>query len=293
MIVKVKTTIEIPYYIEWSNIIGVKISKNIHINVKLEIKDKNSNIIIENGCIKNDRFGRYNTTIVTCQFDCNFEGNLYIIKDKQDYYYKCSKEAINKILYIYKHSYGVYHIKPIKDIDILEYNIKFFDEDNKEKDFFMMNFGGGKVTFKEVLTPTRQILNMLKEDIQFPLWTEYLYNSKDDLELENYIQSIVNINIALENFTYSHFEERMKGILTYEQIKNYVLMRPPSIYKLVKVMYGNVPIANYTLTKVLDIVSKIRKYRNEIVHGKFVNVIKEDAECAILNFEKLVRLSKK
>ncbi|WP_157872840.1 hypothetical protein [Desulfoscipio gibsoniae] len=312
LIKRAEVYIKIPYFLEWQGVLEVNISIDNLITMKLDsVKENTSNFEINNGFVKRDRSGRYNTTAIICCFDCNFEYDLNKVAEYQKHYYGHSKKAINKMLYIYKNIYDEYHINPIRDIDILQYNIKFFNEENKEVKFFMSTFGGGYITFGNIESPGQNIRNMLTGDVRFPLWKEYLYKAKDDFDLENYTQCIVNINIALENFIYTHFEERLKGILSEQKInevlykytpcddcnlkmcnKNHISPGPPSIYRIVKFMYKNAPVPNYKTKEITNVVLNINKYRNDIVHGKFKKIIKEGhAEKAIENFEKLVCLS--
>lgn len=312
LIKRAEVTFKIPYLLEWQGFVEVKIGNGQLINMKLEsVKEDTDNIRFNGGFVRGDRYGRYNTTAVTCYFDCNLEDDLVKLNNNQKYYYNRSKQAINKLLYVYKHTYNEYYISPFKDTDILEYNIKFFKEDSSIAGCYMSNFGGGSIVLGNISTPSEEILDLLKSEVRFPLWQEYWYKAKDDYDLEDYTQCLININIALENFIYTHFKERLMGKLSDEAInktlnvytpcsncklkssnENHIKPGPPSIYKIVKVMYRMEPANDHKVKDINRLVSSINRYRNDIVHGTFSETITPDcAETAVNSFEKLVSIS--
>lgn len=152
------------------------------------------------------------------------------------------------------------------------------------------------------------------------LWKLALADSKSNLLINRLEESIIQLNIALENFfntvvsgllkkyidksDYDNFingvidysKSGLESVIKYEQFvslkdKNIIKEIKPSIYQYIKYYYKYVPEnnrINCSKAQINSAVIKIRKYRNEIVHGDTVETITtEHVAAAIRTFENI------
>ncbi len=160
--------------------------------------------------------------------------------------------------------------------------------------------------------------NNLKKD-KLDLWKSLLLDSKDYLLRRNYRESIYAINGALENFLNQKARERLKKVLKEEEIEEFfegkikyeehrlkdymdkdsfekaisskaIPTLHPSVNQIIGKCHKLVPfpISRKELNK---IVYKIRKRRNDIMHGNEIHEdLEKDAKIAIESFESFVDL---
>lgn len=141
-----------------------------------------------------------------------------------------------------------------------------------------------------------ELLGMEKNDF---LWQELLADAKSFLLVSKLREAIISLNSSFENFFYTRFrkvisvyegDEKTKsffeGDMSYEDFNQKDLVDEitfnklkdtgifssgvPSVYKVIKKYYQVVPEDQqivYTKRQLKKTIDKIRKYRNDIVHG--------------------------
>ncbi|WP_106460389.1 hypothetical protein [Anaerococcus sp. Marseille-P3915] len=160
-------------------------------------------------------------------------------------------------------------------------------------------------------------INLLNNKL---LWKLALADSKSYLLINRLEESIIQLNISLENFfntvvsellkkymdntDYNNFingvidysKSELESIIEYDQFvslktKNIIKELKPSIFQYIKYYYKYVPENNRidcSKTQIISSVKKIRKYRNDIVHGNnFEPITTEHVSEAINEFENL------
>ena len=141
-------------------------------------------------------------------------------------------------------------------------------------------------------------LEISLKDKKLDLWKSMLLDSKDYLLRRNYRESIYAINGALENFLNQKSRERLKLVLNDDEIDEFfegkieyddfklkefidkdsfeealasnIIGDYPSVYQIVGKCHKLVPFS-ISKKKINSIVSKIKKRRNDIIHGNEID----------------------
>jgi len=254
-----------------------------------------------------DRQGLATFSNITCRFDYN-----EVMGNNNDYYLSNAVKITNRVLEIYRLKLKEFYVVGIKENIIFQKNVMYINDDGTVTGNIMQSFAGG-ITIATHLQIDGETRRLLTSDEPFPLWEISLNNAKNYYDLGEYRQTIVEINIALENFIYTHIYQRLSRQLAEEEISQLVAEKspctscriqtdpenpqivvqphPPSIHKIIKDMYRAEPIIGMTTTRLRSIIDKITRYRNSIVHGRQVAVSARDAREAIEKFEQLVNES--
>ena len=163
-----------------------------------------------------------------------------------------------------------------------------------------------------------ELEGLLKKE-KLDLWRSLLLDAKDYLFRRNYRESIYSINGALENFLYQKTRERLQNVLTEREIEdflegkpnfnefylkdyiceddfnkalssNVIANFPPTVFQILNKCHDLVPFA-ISKRKLKSLVYKIKKRRNDIIHGRDINGdLENDAVNAIKSFEKIIEL---
>lgn len=290
------------------------------------IRTQDSNFIVGNNIYtEKDKYGIINHSILTLKIGRYINGNeLVQVNRAIDSVYAPLTQAIEVYNYFVKKyiiSTNRYWIPEINENMIFKFETKVFAGDIEIKNIpFSTSMSISSTGGNELCLSTEKI-ERIKEELKSSddqIWKIAVNYAKDYYLIKDYKNSIIMINIALENFTYyfvrkrlkkymrdSEIEEFLNGKVKYEDyfLKDYIEKKdfeaarsngiikdnPPTIYKIYAecYKYEKLEISKTQLTKKISI---IKDQRNEIVHGKSISKnLKYVAEKAIDEFENIIR----
>ncbi|TMN21900.1 hypothetical protein [Lentibacillus cibarius] len=289
-------TFKIPFSLKWIGPVDVKVNNvDVKINLNNHFKSEEEQrktsgeyIIAGNAELIRERHGLLSYTELSVTF------NTF----NSDYdYVELSIASINKLLDVYKiYNPEEYHIQNIKKDDLLDgiqYSCLF---QNRRPISGFLSFRGITSRTERIQVP-KKASDYLSSNKSYSYWKLALANAKSRFYLEDYPMTIVEANIALESFIYEHIYERLKTRWRKKDIDNFLCKfngkRHPSIHRVIKKMYIEVPLPNMKSYKMLDKqINKITEYRNHIVHGNRPPLIsKEYAKEALDTLEHLIEES--
>lgn len=320
---------EIPYHMLLNESEEISFEyNNIKCKIKSEtIRSQSSGFIIgDNIYTEKDKYGIVNRSIVTITIGKYINGNELVQVNKAiDRVYKPLNEAIeiyNYFLRRYIISTGKYWLPEINENMIFRFETIVLVGNIEIKNIplsISMNIlssGDRKLTLKrEEIEDIKKNLSSSNEVI----WKLAINSAKDYYLIKDYKNTIIMINIALENYTYYFANNILKKFLTTKEIesffsgdvkyeeyflKNYIKEEdfnkaknenvikdnPSTIYRIYNecYKYEQFPITKTQLNKKISI---IKDQRNEIVHGlKISKDLKFVAEKAIEEFENMVKV---
>lgn len=237
--------------------------------------------------------------------------------------YVRSLEILNKIISRFRLIENYYWIDEV-DMRMIDLNsVKFYAEKKIVREIIMQSENTYTVTDEFTYlskTKKRELIELLSEEESSILWKELLSDAKNYLLINKLSEAIISLNSAFENFFYSTMRrvfreyedeelvERFfqgdqmyetfdgKDIIdeaTFDKLKasNFLQGGVPSVYKIIRKYYKIVPEKDridYSKRKFIKSIDKIRKYRNDIVHGNLaVKLSDKQVYRAIDEFQEL------
>lgn len=300
--------------------------KGILCNVSsMTIRNNNSLLIDGNNLYsQKDKYGIINRSIISVTIGEYINPNelINVNKSIKEVYKPLSRaiDVYNYFLKKYIISTDKYWMIEINEKMIFNYEIKVYAGDVEIKNIPLsmsieLSSLGDKLPIINEEELYRLKMNLLSEDIA--LWKLAYNNAKDYYLVKDYKNSIIMINIALENFIYSYSYNNLSknmseselanffdGDIKYEDyfLKEYITEEkfnlaknnnviknnPPTIYRLCSELYKYKEY-NITKSQLLKKISVIKDQRNEIVHGKVITKsLQSVIEKAILSFEEII-----
>ena len=325
--IKTKVNFIIPYHLilDEENKIDFQYNKNKCSISSKTIRNPKTLIIDGNNIFtEKDKYGLLNHSVISIEINKYINPNKTIIVNKE---IKNVYEPLNYAIDIYNYfikkyiiSTNKYWIPEINEKMIFNYEISVFAGKIKIKDIPLsisteICFNNEKIRLKtDELEKIKNVL--LDEEIE--LWKLSYNKAKDYYLIKDYKNSIIMINIALENFIYSYarivlkkyksdieINQFLKGFEEYEDfyLKDFISKEAfekakeekkivdsaPSIYKICKELY-NFEVINISKNQLFKKISIIKKYRNEIIHGENIDVnLKNIVEDSIKSFEDIFK----
>lgn len=225
----------------------------------------------------------------------------------------------NQFLKLYRFNSGNYEVKDLvyKDIEEMEFGLNMGSKKIRFGPWSDKVLGILEAQPKYLFTLDKK-KEVTKEETSGnsdSLYFKLLTSSKNALFVRDYTQAILDANVALENFIYGHFYDRLMHVRTKEQLDAFLkgncpceecefylssgkgtedlsLSMIPNMYQMIKYMNRWVPfeISNRQLVKLLR---KIIVKRNEIVRGDIKEIKRKDALQAVYSLEKIIDISLK
>lgn len=311
--IEVVASYEIPFSLAWVGRCDIKIG-DIIIPTIIEKKFvKDGKLGTFDGLeIRRDRKGlsAYSEIELHLPYHVSPEDNGYA-----NYYSNLALLAINRLLHVYRNFMpNEFHIDKVRKVDIISTKFIFVRPDGTAKGLLTVSFPGEMAAAPIIPVPL-QAQELLVSTCSYPTWKEALNNAENRFDLDDFPQVIVEANIALESFVHTHIFERLKGIVSEQEIDDFLKgispcndcspqeqkklvakidRNPPSIYKIIRYMYDKVPIEGYSKNAIKKLVEDINKKRNDIVHGRSqVKINKDDAKQSIKSLRILIEESLK
>ena len=247
-----------------------------HINIRRNtVTDKlripNDVRIAETMFIIGDKWGKFNTTIITIRFYHYIYIKWHVLL--RDFLILLSVKLINRLLDICRDVKGDYYIR-ITPSDIYSYTISHINLLGQEVGGGGFSMGGNNTTTFGV-TVKKEHLDLIKKllqtDSKLPLFQELLFNAWDYYFYGNYKLSVIESETAFEVFikhlVYKKYKECGKPDLYINKVlersfKNILIDHIPSI-----INYNFYNSKEYTKWN-----ENVYEIRNEIIHeGKDVS----------------------
>lgn len=284
----------------------------------------NLNIDAENGYVfnKNDKYGLLNRSEISIYINAYIEPEekVNINCELKDVWLSVAEaiETWNYFLRVFKVATKEYWLDNINEFMILNYSTEIFAGTISLRNI-PVSFSMGLIFNNELPRLSEEQETQLQKlliDDEIQLWETAYLDAMNNLQVRNYKESIVQINIALENFLYQYAiellsknigfleaEKFLTGEIKYDDfylnqyitksdfeklVKEEIIKNnPPNTYGIIKKCsaYWDANISKRAVTKKI---SSIRLHRNDIVHG--INVkcnYKSVCENAITNFNDL------
>lgn len=320
---------EIGYYIDMPQDIEFEfVLENIRCKVKSKhipaINKSSGNAFLYNS---NDKYGLLNHSQITVSINdfidpaCKENVN----RESKDVWCSISRavEVWNHYIKNYRVSTKEYWLENINEFMILNYNTQIYAGDIKLRDVPLSYSMGLQVSSKAPCineTTQTELTRMLKTGT-IDLWQTAYMDSLKQLQIRNYKEAIVQINIALENYLYTLAKKVLienigeeetnsffQGEVRYEDfyLNQYISLEvfnkmcddgviknnPPTTYAIIKRCYEFLD-KSISKRSLQTKISLVRKYRNDIVHGNDTECnIPKEAEKAIGAFEDLIEILK-
>ncbi len=297
--------LDIPFGLMWEGSLEVSMGDYVaKISIKKKFVKEGDAGSFNNTEIKRDRQGKSSYMEAECYLD-------YVENKSDNFYIHRAISSINRILELYRNIYkDEYHVDKIRNVDLIRRTVRYIKKDGTTKMSIQENFPGGLILARKAKIPL-EAHQMLKNGLGFPTWSNSLINAKNRLDLEDYPQAIIEANISLESFVYTHIYDRLEDEVEKEELEEFLTeytpcknckhnegsdkiiltINPshPSIYKVIKYMYSIVPIKGLSKTKLMKLIRNINKYRNDIVHGRSqLSIKRKDAKIAVESLETFI-----
>lgn len=234
---------------------------------------------------------------------------MEFVGNNDNVYIARSTEVTNKVLDLYRcQKSNAFWVDKVRTNNFANHKVYYIFPDGRSRANCCVAISEKAITLSAYPENVpRDIQAMLASCTKYPRWKIALANAKNRFDLEDYEQAIIETNISLENFLYTQMQEKLNmswddvEMLLQESpcencaylgenpspIDNY----PMGVYKVAKKLYREYSISELSQTKFDDLVRKINKYRNSIVHGKEdIIITKENAGESIECLEELVRI---
>lgn len=318
---------EIGYYIDMPQETEFEF---IYENVKCKVKSKyvsvsdkiKSNLFVYNS---NDKYGLLNHSKITIAINDFIEPTFKenVNRESKDVWCSISKavDIWNYFIKNYRVSTKEYWLENINEFMILNYDIQIYaGKVNLRNIPISYSMGLQISTNVPCINETTQteLSQMLKKGT-IDLWQTAYLDALKQLQIRNYKESIIQVNIALENYLYTVAKRVLNENIGEEAAQNFfqgevryedfylnqyisvelfnkmvsdgvIKSNPPTTYAIIKRCYEFLDrsISKRSLTSKISIV---RKYRNDIIHGNDIKCnIKREAENAIGAFEDLIKI---
>ncbi len=320
---------EIGYYIDMPQDTEFEfVWENIRCKVKSKhipaINKSSGNAFLYNS---NDKYGLLNHSKITVSINdfidpaCKENVN----RELQDVWCSISKavEVWNYFIKNYRVSTKEYWLENINEFMILNYDTQIYAGDIELRNVPLSYSMGLQISSNvPCIDENKQIelSRMLKVGI-IDLWQTAYMDALKQLQIRNYKESIIQINIALENYLYTFAKKVMienigeeatnnffQGEVRYEDfyLNQYISLEvfnkmcddgavknnPPTTYAIIKRCYEFLD-KSISQRSLQTKISLVRKYRNDIVHGNDIECnIQKEAEKAIDAFEDMIEILK-
>lgn len=327
-----KVTFEIPYHLPLREDYNLKFDfeKNYYsINIKSKKSKYGDFIITDNANVymEKDKYGLINNSIVSINIPSYINPNVQIKVNKEvgNIFLPIVKaiEIYNYFLKNYIISTGKYWLSELNELMIFNFETTITAGNIIIKNIPLSIANGIKIsTSKEELNDSD--LKRLQEQLQksyINMWEVAYNNSKSELLIKNYKESIIWINIALENYAYSFVNKVLSKYISAEEIENFITGKqdydnfylkdfislenyqnaiqrdiiqpfPPSTYVMFKKCF-NYQTFKISYTQLRKLISTIKDCRNDIVHGKDIRKdLRIVAEKSLESFKKLLDVFK-
>lgn len=294
------------------------------IKTRKESPRRKNGLICENGYIfnKQDKYGLFNYSRVTVSINEYVEPNENINVNRElKGVWKSVARAIevwNYFLKFFRIATQEYWLDEINEFMILNYDTKICAGDRVLR-YVPWSYAIGFSLCSEVPCVTEEDEKLFYELLgsrNIYIWEIAYLEALNKIQVRNYKEAIIQINIALENYLYMYAEKLLRNNIGEEAtyrflkgendynnfyLKDYISEKdynelvkkeviknnPPTTYGIISkcAIYWDSGISKRSVTKK---VSSIRKYRNDIVHGTDIKVnLKSICEEAISSFEEL------
>lgn len=318
---------EIGYYIDMPQETEFEF---VYETVKCKVKSKHipeTNKIKGNAFIynSNDKYGLLNHSKITVSINDFIEPTLKenVNRESKDVWCSISRavEVWNYFIKNYRVSTKEYWLENINEFMILNYDTQI-NAGKVELQNVPLSYSMGLQISTNVPcineTTQTELSQMLKNGT-IDLWQTAYLDSLKQLQIRNYKESIIQVNIALENYLYTvakkvlnenigedATQDFLQGEVRYEDfyLNQYISAElfnkmvsdgviksnPPTTYAIIKRCYE---FLDRCISKrsLMSKISIVRKYRNDIVHGNDIKCnIKREAENAIGAFEDLIKI---
>ena len=301
-------------------------------NLKCKVKSKHIPIVNKisgDAFLYNskDKYGLLNHSKITISINDFIEPTCKenVNRELKDVWCSVSRavEVWNYFIKNYRVSTKEYWLENINEFMILNYDTQVYAGDIELRNVPLSYSMGLQISSNvpciEEITQI-ELSQMLKAGI-IDLWQTAYMDSLKQLQIRNYKEAIIQINIALENYLYTFAKKILsknigeeatykffKGEVRYEDfyLNQYispevfksmcddgvVKNNPPTTYAIIKRCYEFLD-ESISKRNLQTKISIIRKYRNDIVHGNDIKCkIEKEAEKAIEAFENLIEILK-
>ncbi len=323
---------EIPYYI---NLPDSTEYEYIYQGLKCKVKSttiespRRKGYICKNAYLfnKQDKYGLLNYSRITVFINEFIEPctSHNVNRELKDVWLSVSKavEAWNYFLNLFKVATNQFWLDNINEFMILNYETQIYAGEIELRNVPLsyslgMNINEELPCISEA--EEKRLIEVLQQSEIWVWQTAYL-DALNQLQVRNYRESIVQINIALENYLYIYAKKFLTENIGEEEtrvflegnceyndfyLKDYIveevydeLVRQEVIRKTPPTTYGIIKKCSHywgnaiSRTRVQKLISVIRKYRNDIVHGVDIkDNLKGISENAVKAFEDLIELLK-
>lgn len=321
---------EIPYYI---NLPDSREYEFVYHSIKCKVKSvtiespRRKGYICKNAHLfnKQDKYGLLNYSRITVSINEFIEpctsGNVN--RELKDVWLSVSRavEAWNYFLNLFKVVTNQFWLDNINEFMILNYDTQIYAGEIELRNVPLSYSLELNVNLELpcILEAEEKRLIEALEQPKIYVWQTAYLDALNKLQVRNYRESIVQINIALENYLYTYAKKLLTENIGEEEtsvflegdceynnfyLKDYIIeeiydelvrkeiikRNPPTTYGIIKKCstYWRKGISR---TRVQKLVSVIRKYRNDIVHGVDIrDNLKKVSENAIEAFEDIIEL---
>lgn len=301
--------------------------KDIQFNLKFKtINNNNTQVPFEatNGVIELDRdkYGVYSCSDLILTFNKFFNATHYM----NELLALCS-ESFNYFLDYYKTTTKYYWIDNLNLSQIQVSNVKVISE--KYDDIISIPFYYGQsILFSDKPSYiTQEKFSELKDSLikgqELPLWKVLYLDAKNNMFIEKYKEAVISINSAFENYLNIKSREILRSGMTDIEVEAYLQgkvsyttyflkdfineenfnkaieqgiigLHSPSTFQIIKKCFelNNSNRITTSKSKINGLVNKIRKNRNDIIHGNIILLkdIESDAKKSISSFEEFIKV---
>ena len=319
---------EIPYYI---NLPDSTEYEYIYQGLKCKVRSitiespRRKGYICKNAYLfnKQDKYGLLNYSRITVSINEFIEPrtSCNVNRELKDVWLSVSKavEAWNYFLNLFKVATNQFWLDNINEFMILNYDTQIYAGEIELRNVPLSYSLGMNVNVELPRiseTEEKRLIEALQQP-EISVWQTAYLDALNKLQVRNYRESIVQINIALENYLYIYAKKILTENIGEEEtsiflegdceyndfyLKDYIVeeiydelvrqeiirKNPPTTYGIIKKCshyWGNA----ISRTRVQKLISVIRKYRNDIVHGVDIkDNLKRISENAVKAFEDLI-----
>lgn len=275
-----------------------------------------------------DRYGLYNKSVVSVDGTLDLSGNIQK-KDICNYCYLVEESItrINEFIDCFKLINSQYWVQRINRHMLSGFSLGILGPFEILYNIPFSMYTDASLTFTSDLRSVISLddVNILRDRYEngYKFWEVMLSEAKDYFDIDKYRESIILINTAFENYIETNIrlklentigknrtDELFDGIINYEQWKfknkftleqfeefklcNLIKPEKPTTFKLLG-KYKSLCNIDISKTQLDNLIKKIRKNRNDIVHGRSHNftdselrhVSKEAIQCFEIFITKL------
>lgn len=287
------------------------------VNNKTQIPFEATNGVLE---LDKDKYGVYSCSDLILTFYNFFDATHYM----DELLVLCS-ESFNYFLNYYKSVTDQYWIDNINLSQIQATNATVISENYDDIISIPLYYRQGIVVSDSTSYIDQdkfsELSEMLTKEQEPPLWKTLYLDAKNYIFIEKYKEAVISINSAFENYLNiksrellksemidSEIEDYLQGKVSYTTYslrefisekdfnkaieQNLIELHSPSTFQIIRKCFElNNNRITVSRTKLNKLVSKIRKNRNDIIHGNLILLrgIESDAEKSISSFEEFIK----